>query len=304
MRIKDFETGTVNRITVLLTDLEERTSKNGNPYTILTVSDGTELTQINLWQPKSIFPYEKGEVLDCDIEVRTYQGKNSYVLQNYGRSHEGRVEDFVISAPIPAEKMYADILKFAENIGEYGNLVRTIFQEHREKLLMWGAGKTVHHDICGGLLYHVYVMLRSAMQIYPVYQDVLDKELLAAGIILHDIGKLRELDCGPVGDISYSVDGELFGHLYIGAEMIHEYAARCGLSPEKERLLKHVIISHHGTVEMGAVKIPAIPEAALINAIDNIDAKIYQFRKVRDGMQPGTLSEKVFGLGCKVYSPE
>ena len=127
-------------------------------------------------------------------------------------------------------------------------LVCTLLEENREKLLTWAAGKSVHHNIRGGLLYHTYTMLQSASQLYKVYKTILplDRDLLFAGVILHDIGKVRELSCSSIMSIDYTPDGNLLGHLFIGAEMVGECARKLGLPEEKTLLLQHMLLSHHG----------------------------------------------------------
>lgn len=132
------------------------------------------------------------------------------------------------SAPMDPVDMFNKIHSFATGLGVYGMLVCTLLEENREKLLTWAAGKSVHHNIRGGLLYHMYTMLQSASQLYKVYKNILplDRDLLFAGVILHDIGKVRELSCSSIMSIDYTPDGNLLGHLFIGAEMVGECAKK------------------------------------------------------------------------------
>ena len=157
------------------------------------------------------------------------------------------------SAPMDPVDMFNKIHSFATGLGVYGMLVCTLLEENREKLITWAAGKSVHHNIRGGLLYHTYTMLQSASQLYKVYKNILplDRDLLFAGVILHDIGKVRELSCSSIMSIDYTPDGNLLGHLFIGAEMVGECARKLGLPEEKTLLLQHMLLSHHGKREMG-----------------------------------------------------
>ena len=179
-------------------------------------------------------------------------------------------------------------------------------EDNREKLLTWAAGKSVHHNIRGGLLYHMYTMLQSASQLYKVYKNILplDRDLLFAGVILHDIGKVRELSCSSIMSIDYTPDGNLLGHLFIGAEMVGECAKKLGLPEEKTLLLQHMLLSHHGKREMGAVTLPAIPEASILPHVDCMDAEMYMFRSAREETKPGEMSDKIFALDCRVYNPK
>lgn len=199
--------------------------------------------------------------------------------------------------------MYDDIIKKCDDIGPFRDITKRILEDHKDKLLYWSAAKSIHHNISGGLLYHVYRMLQIGDKIVSIYKE-LDSELLFAGIILHDIGKLYELDCNEAGITDYSIDGNLLGHLYIGAELISKYHEEAALSEKDIRLLKHMIVSHHGTREFGAIALPAIPEASILNYIDCMDAEVYQYEEIRKNRKENSLSERVFGLrNVHVYKP-
>jgi 3'-5' exoribonuclease len=148
------------------------------------------------------------------------------------------------------------------------------------------AGVRNHHAYLGGLLEHVVNLLDTADRVLPVYPAV-DRDLLVAGIFLHDIGKLRELSYRRV--FSYTDSGQLLGHLVIGVEMLTEKAAKVPDltgEPFPEELLlrlKHMILSHHGTYEYGSPKLPMTPEAIALHYLDNLDAKIHSFtRDIRE----------------------
>ena len=148
------------------------------------------------------------------------------------------------------------------------------------------AGVRNHHAYLGGLLEHVVTLLDAADRIAPLYPE-LDRDLLMAGIFLHDVGKVRELSFGRV--FSYTDEGQLIGHLIIGVEMLNEKAARVpdltGEPFPTELLLrlKHMILSHHGTYEFGSPKLPMTPEAIALHHLDNFDAKVHSFtRDIRE----------------------
>src|SRR5919109_1284264 len=145
------------------------------------------------------------------------------------------------------------------------------------------AGVRNHHAYLGGLLEHVVTLLDAAERILPLYPE-LDRDLLLAGVFLHDVGKVRELSYQKV--FAYSDEGQLIGHLVIGVEMLNEKAARVpdltGEPFPTELLLrlKHMILSHHGALEFGSPKLPMTPEAIALHHLDNLDAKVHTF--VRD----------------------
>lgn len=302
MKIKDLKMNTSNVLSLLLVGIEERTTKSNSKYLVLTLTDGKSTIKANLWNSdRNNFEARESEVLEVQMETKEYNGAASYTVTAYAVTSES-IDYYVPTAPIPADKMYHDISKYAERLGPYSGITCRLLAMHKDKLLTWAAAKQIHHNICSGLLYHMYRMLQAAVKLAQVYTDI-DKDLLFAGVILHDIGKIQEMDCNEVGNASYSVDGTLLSHLYIGCEMVAKYAEESGLTKEQELLLKHMIASHHGKLEYGAISLPAIPEAALLNHIDCIDAEMYQFEHARDCLEPGSLSEKVYGLGTSVYMP-
>jgi 3'-5' exoribonuclease len=148
------------------------------------------------------------------------------------------------------------------------------------------AGVRNHHAYLGGLLEHVVTLLDGADRILPSYPEV-DRDLLLAGVFLHDIGKVRELSFGRA--FGYTDEGQLIGHLVIGVEMLNEKVARVpDLTGEPfpvELLLrlKHMILSHHGTYEFGSPRLPMTPEAIALHQLDNLDAKVHSFtRDIRE----------------------
>ena len=145
-------------------------------------------------------------------------------------------------------------------------------------------------------------MLKTAVILSRVYR--FDKELLYSAVILHDIGKLQELDTDATGVAEYTVDGNLFGHTLLAIEMIDRKSFENPTYPaEKIRLLKHCIVAHHGQLEYGAITMPAVKEAMLLHEIDVIDASMYQYEQVEKTLNPGEMSDRIFDLGVKVYKP-
>ena len=288
---------------MLLLNVEEKITKTNSKYVILTLTDGEKQISANKWNTDISAAPNVGEVLSCELEVGTYNGQPNYTVKNTTPNPNIPKSEFVATAPIPAEQMYDEMIDAIRDF-KNENIARitgTILRAHKEKLLYWSAAKSVHHNIHAGLLYHMYRMMKSALalaEIYPV-----NKDLLVAGVLLHDIGKIVELATDDLGNASYTVDGNLYGHLYIGAEMIHDYGKHLGTNPEVIRNLKHIILSHHGKLEWDAVKVPCTMEAALVSELDMIDAKMYQFEKWNNETEEGTVNaQRAFSLdGAHVY---
>ena len=183
-------------------------------------------------------------------------------------------------------------------------LTLSILNDLHDRYVTSSAAIAMHHNMRGGLLYHSYRMVKSADALCGVY-DCLDRELLLCGTALHDIGKIWEYVTSETGSAEFSSEGVLFGHLYLGASLIKQYAVRFNCHPEKIKLLIHLILSHHGTQEFGAVSCPATAEAFALHFIDNLDARIYMCEDLSLPLEPGTFTDKKpFGLDNRIYKPK
>ena len=159
-----------------------------------------------------------------------------------------------------------------------------------------------HHSIRAGLLYHIVRMLYAGDKLSDIY-DIVNKELLFAGIILHDIAKIEEYDANELGIVSdYNAEGQLLGHIIQGITMIDNAANYLGVDSEVALLLKHMILTHHYEPEYGSPKKPMIPEAEMLHYLDILDARMYDMEKALNKVEPSGFSEKVWTLdNRKIY---
>ena len=145
------------------------------------------------------------------------------------------------------------------------------------------AAKSVHHGFVGGLLMHTSYMLEMAEFLARLYAAVIDRSLLLAGTLLHDIAKLEEFAVTQLGIVTeYTTKGQLLGHLVLGAQEVSEVCRELNVPEEKSVLLQHLLLSHHGQPEFGAAVVPMCAEAELLSYIDNIDAKMETFMEALD----------------------
>ena len=288
----------------LLQSVEEKETKGGKPYCRLTLSDGDSVIEANLWNnAKADLKVEEKTLIAVELYPKIYNEAVGYEVHRYGpySGDEYKLTDFIIAAPIDVNVMYDEIISLVEKFDTVGlaNLVKEIYEENKAKLLYWSAAKAVHHNCYGGLLYHTLRMLRNGIMVQKVYPSV-NLGILLPAIALHDIGKLTELETDELGIAEYSVEGTLFSHMLIGIEMVTTHAN--GYEPEAIKMLKHCIAAHHGKLEWGAIAVPATPDAMLLHQIDMIDAQMYQYEDaIKNINESGTMSDKVFGLGTKVY---
>lgn len=313
MKIKELPMDQKTKITLLLISIEEKETRGRSPYCSFTLTDGTDTILAQLWntQKKNVKVAEK-TLITAEIYTKLYNEAPSYEIYQYGPAPDTEnINDYVVHAPYDSNQMFNRIIdRLDKGVKEPTGLnefTKKILFDNYDKILCWSAASKIHHNCKGGWLYHTFRMVESAYYLRCVYP--VDAELLLCGTILHDIGKLKELDTDDLGASEYTIEGTLFGHATLGIELIDKaYAAwkkeiHPDLPEERIMLLKHMIASHHGKLEYGAITVPCIPEAMILHELDMIDSRFYQFEQVRKDLNPGTMSDKIFGLDTRVYRP-
>ena len=183
-------------------------------------------------------------------------------------------------------------------------LVREMLRMAGGALSYFPAAQRMHHAERSGLLHHTTDMLRAAEQLIRAY-PFLNGDLLRAGVILHDLAKIDEMKSDEMGNVSdYSRDGLLIGHLVRRVSNLDQAARNVGVSGEVVALLEHMIISHHGQAEFGSPRPPMFPEAQVLHALDNLDAKLNEIKAILDRTPEGAFSERIPSLdGRRIYHP-
>ena len=256
-------------------------TKNGKPYENVILQDKTGTIDAKIWEPNSqgIDDFDTLDYIDVIGDVTSFQGSLQVSIKRARKAHEGEYEpgNYLPISEKSIDGMYEELLKYVHSIkNSYLNkLLVKFFEEDEEFIKIFkgnSAAKTVHHGFIGGLLEHTLGVVRLC-QYYSKAYPVLNRDLLITAAMLHDIGKTVELSSFPMND--YTDDGQLLGHIMIGAEMIHDMAKEIPGFPAKlESELKHCILAHHGELEYGSPKKPALAEAAALNLADNTDAKM------------------------------
>ena len=313
MKIKELPMDQKTTITLLLTSIEEKETRNSSPYCTLTLTDGIDNIIAQLWNTKkeNVKVQEK-TLISAEIYKKMYNESVSYEVYQYGPAADTEnINDYIVHAPYDSQKMFDRILdrldKGVKEPTALSEFTKQILFDNYDKILSWSAASKIHHNCRGGWLYHTFRMVESAYYLRCVYQ--VDAELLICGTILHDIGKLKELDTDNLGTAEYTIPGTLFGHSTLGIEMIDKAYESWNkeihkhLPEERVMFLKHMIASHHGKLEYGAITVPSIPEAMILHELDMIDSRIYQFEQVRKDLEPGSMSDKILGLDTRVYRP-
>lgn len=288
---------------LLVKSVEQKTSSKGDIYLDFTLGDADGEINGKLWRYDVL---EHGEYKTNDIvkvrgTVSQYNGTDQLRIEKIRITNEAdnvHIEDFVQCANYSSEQMFDELMNIAENFcdEELKLLVTSILKDDRLKLLYWPAAYRLHHAVRGGLLMHSLSIVRLAQGVCDIYPFV-DRELLIAGAILHDIAKIDEFVVSKTGLAEkYSVEGNLLGHLAMGAAKIDRYAKKLGISERTATLVEHMILSHHGEPEFGAAVRPMFIEAELLSELDLMDSRVYEMRDAVRSAQPEDFSQRVWAL--------
>lgn len=245
--------------------------------------------------------YKAGDLVRVRGEITDWKGQTQIRISRIrpALKEDGLLmKDFVKTAPEDSESMYAFIMGRIDAMEdeELKRICRYVYEENHDRLLYYPAAMSNHHAEYGGLLYHVKRMMMMGERACEVY-TFLSRDLLIAGIALHDIEKLTEIKSDKNGvSPGYTVEGNLLGHLVMGVSRIEQLARELDISHETAMLLEHMILSHHYLPEYGSPKKPLFPEAELLHHIDNIDAKLFDMEEALATVKPGEFSDRVYSL--------
>ncbi len=289
-----------------------KTAANGSRYFNMSLTDPAfDSIEAKMWnvQAADEEDFPGGQLVKIKGSIQEYNGHLQLIVNKIRLANEGDpvdVDDYVQSAPIKVADMLGDL---KATIAGFKNeamaqVVGAILADKEEKLAYVPAAKSFHHAIKGGLLYHTWSMLQMGKAIAPLY-PFLNADILYAGIILHDMGKITEMISDANGSVSdYSPEGKLLGHIVTEIVEIDQYGKKLGTDPEVLLVLKHMILSHHYEAEYGSPVKPMFPEAELLHHIDLIDARMNTMEKVERGIEAGSFSEKIWGLdSIQMYKP-
>lgn len=231
-------------------------------------------------------------------EIRQFRGKSQLNIRQIRLTNETdqvRLEDFLEKAPVEIDelKSYITQIIFEMSNPNIQRIVRQIVKKYQDQLFVFPAATKNHHEYTSGLAHHIVSMLKVAKQLKQLYPEI-NIDLLYAGIILHDIGKVKELS-NPISP-SYTLEGKLLGHITIMVDEITATASELGIEGEEVLMLQHMVLSHHGKSEWGSPKPPLIREAEILHMIDLIDAKMNMMNRALDKTKPGEFTPKIFPL--------
>ena len=252
-----------------------------------------------------------GELFIFDASTRIYHEKEQLVLESYKNAFSEYdslrllkiLPKFYQAAPFNAEEAIGKIEDTLNKIknNNIRSIAQYLYYNEKDKFIIYPAATKFHHAYISGLLYHTYRMLLNAEGICKIY-DYLDTDLVYAGIILHDIAKVYEFS-GAIKS-QYTTKGLLIGHVVMGALFIERAAQTLGIGGEEVMLLEHIILSHHGIPEFGSPKRPMLPEAIVVNMVDDMDSKLTVVGENLTTYNEGEFSQGVSVLNkTRLYKP-
>lgn len=290
---------------LLVRSAEQRTATNGSRYLDMTLCDRTGDINGKMWDG-NVAPPPAGVVVRLRGQVLEYNGRLQLrveKLRPIEPADDIPMDMLVPCAPEPPQQMLDEVLRAVDAMhsADLQRLMRALLDDAGETLLTFPAAAKLHHAERGGLLHHVTSMLRMANHYADEYPS-LDRDLLVAGVIAHDLAKMGELNASELGTVSdYTPDGMLIGHLVRGVARIEAAGQATGCDPEVLMMLEHMVLSHHGIPEYGSPRAPMFPEAEVLNHLDMVDARINEMNTVLARVKPGGFSERLWSLERKLY---
>lgn len=294
---------------LLVRSAEKRKDSKGNDYVDMNLTDRTGEINCKLWSwdGTQTMP-QNGDVIKVRGTVQEYNGRLQLRVEKWRiAADEDPVEmnDLVPSAPRSSREMLKEINETVAGFQseKLRKLTSEMLNMAGDRLEWFPAAQRMHHAERSGLLHHTTDMLHLARGILETY-PWLNSDLLLAGVILHDLGKMDELKSDRTGNVTdYTRDGQLLGHLVRGITNLNKAAEKSGVDGELLVMLEHMLLSHHGESEYGSPKAPMFPEAEALHWIDMMDARMNTMKAAVDKTPEGAFSEKIYSLERRVYHP-
>ena len=297
----------------LVTSKQIKSKKSGEPYLDLMLSDRTGQISAKMWD--NIDGVEDSFTQDCVVKIKgvfnRFNNRWQLTIHKLRKMEESEVDfsDFLPKTSKDVEELWSTVGEFVASIEDHNlrALLKAFMADPKIAACYKNApaAKTLHHAFIGGLLDHVVSLFRSCNLVLRNYPFV-NRDLVLTGVFLHDIGKIYELNYAR--SFSYTTDGQLRGHMIIELEMLHEKIREVpGFPDQLKSLVEHLIISHHGQYEFGSPKLPMTPEALLLSALDDLEAKMQAMRNefaasVAGGRSGGEVTDWVRSLDRPVLN--
>lgn len=302
--VNEFVEGDHVNTQLLVVSCLKGVTNNGLSYLNLELRDSSGSVNAKKWEVTSEDEqlFLPGNIINVVGEIIMY--KSSLQMKVFSASvvkdDEIDASRFMKTSPIKQEEL---IERFNRYINSIKNkdchiLVQSLVKKFQDRLYVYPAAVSIHHDYRYGLLTHIVSMCDIGHFLCNMYVDV-NEDLLISGIILHDIGKTIELEGNFV--YQYSLEGKLIGHISIMVSEIRQMAERLGIKSEVPLLLEHMVLSHHGQYEFGSPILPMTQEAMLLSLIDALDSKMVCLNKAYENISHGEFTQKLFAFDGRIF---
>ena len=266
-----------------------RTDSKGGAYMDMVLADAGGECVAKIWNyGPSMGMFEPEDI----VKVRGTR------IRQANESDEVDMSKIVPCSPQDPNAAYEILWRETEGFRDQDlkRLVQYLMKAHKAEMLYYPAAVKLHHATRGGFLEHTLNIVSLGKAVAARYPQ-LDEELIVAGAILHDLGKLTELDTGKLGVASaYTAEGQLLGHINIGMAEVRAAAELLQVPEETAVLIEHMLLSHHGQPEFGSPKFPMFPEAEVLSTLDRLDAQLFEMFTALDGVVKGGFSERQWAL--------
>lgn len=270
-------------------------TKAGKPYDNVILQDKTGIIDAKIWDPGSV-GIDEFDVMDYVAitgDITSFQGNLQLSIKRARKVDEGEYEpkDYLPVSDYDIDGMFVELMGYINSIKNpyLGKLLHAFFDNtaFEKKFKFHSAAKSVHHGFVGGLLEHTLSVTRNC-DFFAKNYSILNRDLLLTAAMFHDIGKMAELSAFPEND--YTDAGQLLGHIVIGCEWIGDEIKKIeGFPVVLANELKHCILAHHGELEFGSPKKPALVEALCLSFADNLDAKMETMKELLVGIPDNNL---------------
>jgi len=245
---------------------------------------------------------QPGSIINVSGNVFQYRGHPQLKVEELFKadSQDYNPSDFYLSCPIEDEKLFKRVDELIDMIedDDIKNLTRAIIKENNDKYMTYPAAVSVHHAYRCGIVYHSICICNMALDVCKNYPQ-LNRDYLIAGSLIHDIGKTREMN--GVMASSYTFEGNLLGHISIGASIVMETGEKINTPKDKVTILTHMVLSHHGKPEYGSAVIPQTPEAYVLHILDDLDSKMNILDNALSSVDVGDFSQRIPYLDGKAF---
>lgn len=287
----------------LVSNVSKGTNASGSQYLNIDLRDSSASMNAKKWEVSSVDEeiIVSGNVIHIEGEVLKY--KESLQIKLLSASavslEDVDASKFLKQPPIPKEELIKKFHGFVDGVKDPDckAILNYFIEKYKDQLYDYPAASSFHHEYSSGLLVHCTTMAEIAEKLCSIYP--VNKDLVITSILLHDFGKMTELE-GPIV-YKYSLKGKLVGHISIMSAEIEEAAKKLGITSEVPLLLQHAILSHHGQLDYGSPVLPETAEALMLSLIDNLDSKMVMTLKALEETKEGEFTNKVYPLDGRCF---